>query len=93
MTTQTSESYYALTLSIVLCLSPEESFETLSTGRPPSNRHFQPEEIEDMVKLKYGLDGERKHTFSEVGQLYGISKDAAYNWIRRHEGRGLRKSS
>lgn len=71
-----SENYYALYISILKCLTPEQSFELLSTGR--IKRECNPEDVEDMIKLK--AEG---MTYRELSEAYGISEDTAYHRISR----------
>lgn len=33
-----------------------------------------PYEMADIVRLKHGLNGNRPHTFKEIGKMYGVSK-------------------
>lgn len=69
--------YYALTLSILKGWTPERSLAYVTGTRAKT---ITDQDVEDMVELKKTL------TYSEVGQLYGISKDAVYNRIRRYKG-------
>lgn len=71
-----SENYYALAISIIKGLPPEQSFELLSTGK--IKRKCNPEDIEDLIKLKaMGM------TYEELAEAYGIRVDAVYARIKR----------
>lgn len=74
------ENYYALAISIIKGLPPEQSFELLSTGRV--KQKCNPDETEDLVKLK-----DQGMTYEEVAEIFGISADTAYRRIYRAKRR------
>lgn len=75
-----SENYYALYISIIKRLTPEQSFELLSTGS--IKKQCNPKDVQDMIKLKaQGM------TYSELAEAFGISIDTAYHWVSRWKRR------
>lgn len=75
-----SENYYALAISIIKGLPPEQSFELLSTGRIKQKCNL--EDTEDLIKLK-----DQGMTYAELGEVFGISASAAYRRINRAKRR------
>ncbi len=75
-----SENYYALIISILKGLTPEQSFELLNTGR--IKEKYDPEDVKDMIKLKaMGM------TYKELAEAFNISVDCAYHRISRFNRR------
>ena len=72
--------YYALTLSILKCWTPERAWAYLGKEDVKPNKTITDRDIEDMIKLKKTM------SYGEVGELYCISKDSVYNRIRRYKG-------
>lgn len=75
-----SENYYALAISIIKGLPPEQSFELLSTGKV--KQKCNPEDIQDLVRLK-----DMGMTYEELAEAYGISIDTVYTRIKRAKRR------
>lgn len=76
------ENYYALLLSILKRYTPEQSFEVLQIGKIKQKHDIQKNDVNEMVQLKaQGL------TYREIGEMFGISGDAAYTRIRRATGK------
>lgn len=74
------ENYYALAISIIKGLHPEQSFELLETGRV--KQKCNPEDLDDILKLQaMGM------SYEELGEAYGISEFAAYARVKRAKGR------
>ena len=46
-----------------------------------------PEREAAILRLRFGLVGEREHTLEEIGRMYGVTREA----IRQIEGKALRK--
>lgn len=75
-----NENYYALIISVLLCLTPEQSFELLNTGRIA--KRCDPKDVEDMVKFQsIGM------TYRELAEAYGISIDTAFHRVSRWKKR------
>lgn len=60
--------------------TPEQAFAILEKREVKTA--YNHEDTEDMIKMRYqGL------SYKEIGEIYGISKDAAYWKIRRYKER------
>lgn len=70
-------NYFALVLAVYCQCPAEVAFNRLEN---PSYKRvsLEPDEVKAMIELK----GQGK-TYREIGELYGITADAAYNRIRR----------
>jgi hypothetical protein len=68
-------------------ISVEQAFDRIYPGTIRSIEHTRRigivdnKDTEDMVKLKETM------TYKQIGEIYGISDDAVYTRIRRHQGR------
>lgn len=82
-----NEGYYALLISILRHCTPEQAFELLNNGTRKRWCKGNKRIIRHMVKLK-----EQGKTYREIGEMYGISKDAAYQHIRRAKIREKNKN-
>lgn len=70
--------YYALTLSILKNWTPEMAWAYLTDAKP--NKTITNHDIEDMIELKKTM------TYTELGEVYGITRNAVYRRIRRYKG-------
>ncbi len=71
----------ALCVSIIKTVPPEKSFAALD-GDPKD--WITQEDLEDMVKMR---EQEPPVQYWEIGEMYGISKDAVFQRIKRFKGR------
>lgn len=82
---EVQENYMALAVAILADCPPETAWKWLDKGKCQNGTHHPDVSKDDdrsMVKLKAeGL------TYKEIGQMFGLTKDAVYNRIRRITGR------
>lgn len=75
-------NYAALAVSILKNVSPERAFLLLENPHVGSTpRKLSDMEIEDMIRVK------QTHTFDEMAEIYGMSRDAIYMQIKRYKQR------
>jgi hypothetical protein len=77
------ENYYALLICILKPVTIEQGFDMLDgriTNR--NNMAITDDDIEDMVRMK-----NQGMTHREIGQVYGITEEAAYRRIKRYKER------
>jgi hypothetical protein len=74
------ENYYALLICILKPVTIEQSFD-LWEGRTSRVRNISitKADVEDMVKMK-----QKGMTYSAIGELYGLTKEATYRRIKRY---------
>ena len=75
------ENYYALLVSILANVPPDEAFELLESGKRPKRIGANVIDINEMKRLKH----KKKMTYQQIGDLYGVSKFTVYNRIRRFD--------
>lgn len=75
------ENYYALLICILLPVTIEKSFD-LMEGRITKKRNtaITRNDVKDMIQMKQNM------TYDEIGEIYGISKQAVYRRIKRYKG-------
>jgi len=80
----TTECFMALCVAILKSVPPERAFDLLHNplNAKRYNDCITQEDLEDMVKLR--AEGVQ---YSEIGEMYGISKDAAFRRIKRFKGK------
>lgn len=71
-------NYAALAVAILRGCSVEHAFELLENPEIRTPK-FTDDDIEDMVKLK------QEYTYKQIGEIYGLSRSAVYNRIRRYK--------
>lgn len=78
------ENYYALLICILRPVTIEKSFDLLE-GRITKKRNtsIRKDDIADMIRMKQSM------TYEEIGEMYGISKQAVYRRIKRFKEVGL----
>lgn len=74
------ENYYALLICILLPVTIEKSFD-LMEGRITKKRNtaITRNDVKDMIRMKQSM------TYEEIGEMYGISKQAVYRRIKRYK--------
>lgn len=74
------ENYYALLVCILRPVTIEKSFDLLD-GKitKKNNTSISKKDIEDMIRMKQDM------TYDELGDMYGISKQAVYRRIKRYK--------
>ena len=75
--------YYALTLSILKSWTPERAWAYLGEVDVKPNKTITNQDIEDMIQLKKTM------TYTELGEVYGITRNAVYRRIKRYQGGGV----
>ena len=77
-----NENYYALAVAIINGCTPEHAFEMLDTGHITKKYDKDQSEAAEMAAIKaQGL------TYKQIGEIFGISDQAAYRRIRRYKER------
>ena len=71
--------YAALALAIIEGYTPEGALQVVETGEEPVTKFNGDNDILDMIILKFTED----MTYKEIGEVYNISADNAYNKFRR----------
>ena len=83
-------NYYALCICILTERVPEEAFKDMVLESGTRLRYSSmelknnnaPEEVREILRLKKTL------TWKQIGEIYGISDQAAYQRVRRFSGGG-----
>ncbi len=74
----TSENYYALYLSIVSYLTPEQAFALLETG--VKKRLLGEQDTIDMKKMR-----RQGWTFKDIAEAYGIKDSTVYKRLKNYD--------
>ncbi len=73
-------NWCALIISILKKCTPEQAFESLEKCSPikyHQNKTITKHDVMNMIKLK------KKLTYQQIGDLYGMSKDAVFKRIKK----------
>jgi hypothetical protein len=74
------ENYYALLICILKPVTIEQSFDMMN-GKITKIRKvsISKADIQDMIRMK------QRMTYHEIGELYGLTKQAVYRRIKRYK--------
>jgi hypothetical protein len=73
------ENYFALVVSILAVVPPEQAFMMLETGRRPMRGNVGPDDAAELARL-VEEDG---MTYREVGAMYGVGKYTVFYWVKK----------
>lgn len=74
-------NYYALVVAILNDCSPECAFALMNGEYGNKPNKLTDNQIEEMIEVK------KTHTYKEMADIYGMSKDAIYMQIKRYKQR------